>query len=178
MRALNLVLALGISLGLTAASAHAAIVETMVDPATESVLGSITFPTLTGDSAEGVLFSYQGFTEGDITTIEWTLDAGTLDVTALALIALQGDAGCSIASVESCSNKTLTLGPTLGSLVSETCGGGFCTTSRRAIRVAFVPAVPVPEPSTWLLGLVGFLGLGALRSRRHSFLSGLRGKVA
>jgi hypothetical protein len=41
---------------------------------TSDQLGTISFPSLSGDSLAGVEFSLAGFTQADITSISWTLD--------------------------------------------------------------------------------------------------------
>jgi hypothetical protein len=81
----------GIMLALSASASRAAIVETIIDTDSDTTAGSITFPTLTGDSDAGVLFSYGGFTQADITSISWTLDPTTDAVVGLDLNALRGD---------------------------------------------------------------------------------------
>ena len=67
----------GLALVLSASASRAAIVETIINSDEDVTVGSITFPTLTGDSAAGVLFSYIGFMQADITSISWTLDPTT-----------------------------------------------------------------------------------------------------
>ena len=79
--------------------------ETIIDTDSDAAVGSITFPTLTGDSDAGVLFSYGGFTQADITSISWTLDPTTAAVVALDLNALQGD-NPARTTQRSCSNTT------------------------------------------------------------------------
>jgi hypothetical protein len=77
-------LVLGVSLALTAPSASwAAIVETIYNTDTDAAVGSISFPALTGSSATGVLFSCDGFSQSDITSISWSIDPSTYAVTAL-----------------------------------------------------------------------------------------------
>ena len=113
----------GIMLALSASASRAAIVETIIDTDSDTTAGSITFPTLTGDSDAGVLFSYGGFTQTDITSISWSLDPITDAVVALDLHALQGDSPCPNGQ-PSCSNSTLSLSPTLA-----TSGGTSCSIS-------------------------------------------------
>jgi hypothetical protein len=62
----------GIMLALGASASRAAIVETIIDTDSNATVGSITFPTFTGVSDAGVLFSYAGFTQADITSISWS----------------------------------------------------------------------------------------------------------
>ena len=71
--------------------ARADIVEIITNTDIEAVVGSITFPSLTGSNDVRVLFSYDGFSQSDITSISWTIDPSTFAVTALDLNALQGD---------------------------------------------------------------------------------------
>jgi hypothetical protein len=42
---------------------------------TSDVLGTISFPSLSGDSVAGVDLSYGSFTAADITSVSWTLDS-------------------------------------------------------------------------------------------------------
>jgi hypothetical protein len=86
----TLVVVASLALGLGASASRAAVLETISDTDTDATLGSIAFPTLTGDSDAGVVFSYNGFTQADITSISWTLDPATDAVVALDLNALQG----------------------------------------------------------------------------------------
>jgi hypothetical protein len=104
----------GLTLALGASASRAAIVKTIIDTDFDTVLGSITFPTFTGDSDAGVLFSYGGFTQADITSISWSLDPTTDAVVALDLNALQGDNPCPNGA--NCSNTTLNLSPTLATV--------------------------------------------------------------
>jgi hypothetical protein len=154
----------GIALGLAIfpSASHAAIVETIIDSDTDATVGSITFPTLTGSSDAGVLFSFAGFTQTDITSISWGLDPSTLDVVSLDLDALQGTPGCGFG--QNCSNRTLNLSPTLAQQSSITCnssdGHSGCGTGFTPNEsISFVPTA-VPEPSTWAMMLLGFAGLG------------------
>ena len=174
MRAISLLIVPLIGLGVLSPSVtYAAVVDTIVDADTADVLGSITFPALSGSTSAGVLFSYGGFSQTDITSIDWTLDPSTDAVTALDLHALQGDAVCPVVDGV-CSNRSLSLSSSSASQsflscnttgeISQ-CEAGF--TSPRSIRFA-----PVPEPGTWLLGVTGFLGLGAWRLARARFSVG------
>ena len=52
----------GIMLAFGASASRAAIVETIINTDSDAAVGIIAFPTLTGDSHAGVLFSYGGFT--------------------------------------------------------------------------------------------------------------------
>ena len=84
----------GIMLAFGAPASRAAIVETIINTDSDAAVGSIAFPTLTGDSDAGVLFSYGRFTQADITSISWTLDPTTDAVVGLDLNALRGDNPC------------------------------------------------------------------------------------
>src|ERR1700722_18007556 len=102
----------GIMLAFGAPASRAAIVETIINTDSDAAVGSIAFPTLTGDSDAGVLFSYGRFTQADITSISWTLDPTTDAVVMLDLNALRGDNPCPN-DQPSCSNTTLSLSSTL-----------------------------------------------------------------
>jgi hypothetical protein len=155
----------GVMLALGASASRAAIVDTIIDTDSDTTVGSITFPTFTGDSDAGVLFSYGGFTQADITSISWSLDPTTAAVVALILNALQGDNPCPNGPGD-CSNVFLNLSPTLATLGSRSCSfsgdSGSCEASERVADISFVAAL---EPSTWAIMVVGFVGLG-LAGRR------------
>jgi hypothetical protein len=154
-----------VTLALGASASRAAIVETIIDANSDTVLGSISFPTFTGDSDAGVLLSFGGFTQADITSISWSLDPSTEAVVALDLNALKGDNPCPNGTA-SCSNSTLNLSPTLATLGGRSCSfsgdTGFCEAFAEEEPIRFVAA---PEPSTWAMMIVGFVGLG-LAGRR------------
>jgi hypothetical protein len=158
-----------VTLALGASASRAAIVETIIDPDSDTVVGSITFPAFTGASDTGVLLSFGGFTQADITSISWSLDPTSEAVVALDLNALQGDNPCPNGT-PSCSNSTLNLSPTLATLGGKSCHSsgdtGFCEAFAREEHITFVP---VPEPSTWAMMVVGFVGLGLAgrRSKRQ-----------
>jgi hypothetical protein len=157
----------GLALALGASASRAAIVETIINSDEDVTVGSITFPSLTGDSDAGVVFSYGGFTQADITSISWTLDPATSDVVALDLNALQGDNPCPNDSMD-CSNRTVNLSPTLAEGDGTSCSffddTGECERSLQQADIEFVP-LAVPERSTWAMLVVGFAGLG-LAGRR------------
>jgi hypothetical protein len=143
---------------------RAAIVEMIVDTDADATVGSITFPTLDGSSDAGVLFSLDGFSKANISSISWTVDP-TLAVTALDLSARQGTPGCTFG--QNCSESTLTVSPTIAQQTSIFCsffeGGGSCGRGFSQENIAFVASsAPVPEPSTWAMMLAGFAGLGFL----------------
>jgi hypothetical protein len=157
----------GVMLALGASPSRAAIVDTIIDTDSDTVLGGITFPTFIGDSAASVLLSYSGFTQADITSISWSLDPTTAAVVSLDLNALQGDNPCPN-GLRDCSNVFLSLSPTLATSGGQSCSfsgdTGSCEASERVADISFVAA---PEPSTWAMMVVGFVGLG-LAGRRSS----------
>jgi hypothetical protein len=157
----------GLTLTLGVSASRAAIVETIIDTFSDSAVGSITFPTLTGVSDAGVLFSFAGFTQADITSISWSLDPTTDAVTALDLNALQGDSSCPNGG--DCSNTTLNLSPTLAISGGRSCSVATCEAffEEGPIRI-----VPVPEPSTWAMMVVGLVGLGLAGRRSDRWAAG------
>jgi hypothetical protein len=147
---------------------RAAIVETIVDTVTDATLGSITFPTFTGNSDAGVLFSFDGdfteFTQANITSISWTLDPATAAVVALDLNALVGDNPCPNGG--NCSNTTVSLSPTFATEAELSATMDSAESARAQANIRFAPVLaPVPEPSTWAMMLVGFAGLGLVGYR-------------
>jgi hypothetical protein len=154
---------LALALAVLPSVSHAAIVETIVDTSTDATLGSITFPAFTGDSDAGVIFSFDGFTQVDITSISWTVAPGTDELIALNLNALQGDADCPRVGTN-CSNSTLNLTETValegGNSCSSGVGIGSCMSFESLHPVAFRALGAVPEPSTWAMMALGFGGLG------------------
>jgi PEP-CTERM motif len=143
-------------------ASQAAIVETIIDPDTDTTVGSITFPTFAGDSKAGVLFSFGAFTQADITSISWTLDPTTAAVASFDLGALQGDNPCPNGT-PSCSNTTLSLSSTLATFSGISCSSsgdtGECASFFSQEDITLVPAA-VPEPSAWAMMVVGLVGLG------------------
>jgi PEP-CTERM motif len=149
----------GVMFALGASASRAAVVKSIIDPSSDAVLGSITFPTFAGDSDAGVLFSYGGFMQVDITSISWTLDPTTDAVVALDLKALQGDNPCP--NGRSCSNFTVNVSPTLAREADTDCHvSGPVSACFTRIQDSNITFVPVPEPSTWAMMVVGFVGLG------------------
>jgi len=167
MRTKNNVITVIIMVALVVAPSvsRAAIVETIIDTESEpdTVIGSITFPGVTGSSAAGVEFSLDGFTQADITSISWTLDPSTYAVDALDLNARTGAPTCGFGM--DCSYQSLSLSET-----GYSSGGGGCSYDPESMSgecfeyltfptpVSFV--LTGPEPSTWAMMLVGFAGLG------------------
>lgn len=160
----------GITLALTGipSASQAAVVETVIDTSTSAVLGTVTFPTWTGDNAAGVFLSLGAHTGANITSISWSIDSSTFAVTALDLEALRGDNPCPTDG--NCSNNTVSL--TQDTISS---GASFCFASGESVlceRFATFPTpvsfvgTPTPEPSTWAMMLVGFAGLGYAGVRR------------
>jgi hypothetical protein len=145
-------------------SARAEITENIFELDTSNLLGSISFPSISGDSSAGVVLSYGSFTASDITSVSWTLDPTTDDVLAIGLSALQGDADCGPGS--NCSNSTAGLSLTFATSGGTSCssGGdgvpGECSAFERETLVQYAPTAAVPELSTWAMGCLGFAGLG------------------
>jgi hypothetical protein len=157
-------------------SARAEITENIFEIDTTNLLGTISFPSISGDSVAGVVLSYESFTASDITSVSWTLDPTTDDVLAISLSALQGDGGCGPGST--CSNSTAGL-----SLIFATSGGiscssggdgvpGNCTSFERETFIQYAPTA-VPELSTWAMSCLGFAGLGfaGYRASRETLAS-------
>jgi hypothetical protein len=152
--------------------ARAAIVEIIINTDIEAVVGSISFPTLTGSSATGVLFSYDGFSQSDITSISWTIDPSTYAVTALDLNALQGDNPCPNDGMD-CSNRTVNLSPALAQAGGTSCSfSGEFGLCEQELGRADITLKPIPEPSTWAMMLIGFAGLGFAGYRQRQKLVG------
>ena len=153
-------------LALSASASRAAVVETIIETDSDTTAGSIAFPAFMGDSDAGVVFSYGGFTQADITSISWTLDPTTGAVAALDLHALQGDNPCPNGG--DCSNSTLSLSPTLATSGGASChvsgDTGECSEFIGQADIRIVP-MSVPERSTWAMMLAGFAGLGLARFR-------------
>jgi hypothetical protein len=168
MRTKNNVIAVILMVALVVAPSlsRAAIVETIIDTEseTDTVIGSITFPGVTGSSDAGVEFSLDGFTQADITSISWTLDPSTYAVDALDLNARTGAPTCGFGM--NCSYQLLSLSES-----GYSRGGGGCSYDPESMTgaceefftsptsVSFV-LTSVPEPPTWAMMLVGFAGLG------------------
>jgi hypothetical protein len=158
---------IGLTLALGASASRAAIVESIFDTDIDASVGSITFPTFAGDNDAGVLFSYSVFTQADITSISWSVDLTTGAVVALDLNALAGDNPCPNAA-PSCSNSTVNMSPTQAMETDQICSASgkisSCEEAPQLADIRFVP-LAVPEPSTWAMMVVGFVGLG-LTGRR------------
>ena len=150
-----------------------AVIENIFQDDTQ--VGSISFPTFSGMGTTGVDFADDGFTQDNITSLSWTVDPSTLDVTALNLNALRGNNPCPNDS-QDCSNSTLTLTPTEAQTGGTSCSFsddiGECSGNAGTSFITFqgsLPApAPVPEPSTLaLLGTAGLLGLSLTARRRR-----------
>ena len=120
--ALAAVAGVALGLGTLSSTSRAAIVETIIDTDADAAVGSITFPALTGDSDAGLLFSYGGLTQADVT------------LNLSPTLATQGSFRCSDSGKES-----------------------VCQGTSQLADIGFVLA---PEPSTWAMMVVGFVGLG------------------
>ena len=148
------------ALGTLSSTARAAITEIIINTDSDAAVGSITFPTFAGDSAAGVAFSYDGFTQADITSISWTLDPATADVVSLNLNALEGDNPCPNDGTD-CSNRTASLSPTLALGGGASCSfSGDIGSCQEFTQFADIKFVLAPEPATWAMMVVGFVGLG------------------
>jgi hypothetical protein len=157
-------------------ASRAGIVETIINKNTEKAVGSIDFPDITGGSAIGVLFSYGVYTQTDITSISWTLDPSTHEVTALDLDARYGDSDCPIGGAV-CSYRTLTMTSALEFeefvMCNPVINNGVCVQEiGLSSPLSFAPAgTAVPEPATRVLILAGFAGLGIAGYRRSRRLA-------
>ncbi len=134
---------------------RAEIVEAIID-SSDTVIGSISFPGVTGSSAAGVDLSLAGFTQANITSVSWTLNSSTYAVDALDLSAIKGDLTCSM----NCSNSSLSLSETSYSVANRSCSANSCSQLPGYPNSISFRLTAVPEPSTWAMMLAGFAGLG------------------
>ena len=135
-------LATGLSVLGAPRAAQADIEKLIVDEGTNFVMGRITFPALTGSDAAGVIFDASGFSEGDITSISWSLNPTTTDVESLSLSALVGDNPCGPGNAP-CSNSTLGLTESSISTTSFGCSGNACSIATLVLPpIAFVDLGP------------------------------------
>lgn len=166
MRMKNGLLAAIAGLAALPSASGAAILETIIND--DATVGSITFPTLTGSSDVGVVFSLDGFTQADITSISWSLDSSTHDVVTLNIAALLGDSPCPNDGM-ACSNTTLIVSPSVAKQESMTCGVSGCNSLGDSPEdLSFAPTA-APELSSWAMMIAGFAGLayaGHWRGRR------------
>jgi hypothetical protein len=156
----------GLTLALGVSASQAATAFTIIDTDNDTTIGSISFPTLIGREGAGgggVLFSAFGFTQADITSVGWSLESldpnAPLAVNALNLNALMGDNPCPNGG--NCTQFNLQMSPTFESEGEKVCfPSGICRFGGgQSADIAFA-LVPVPEPSTWAMLIVGFVGLG------------------
>ena len=147
---------LATAMALAPQRARAEIFENIFFEGTSDLLGSVSFPSVSGDSVTGVDLSYGSFTTADITSASWTLDPSTFEVLSLSLSAAIGS--CSEASAP-CSSSSLQLTPDVAFPGALSCSDDECLGFEEFVPVDYVFAA-IPEPSTWAMMLLGFAGLG------------------
>lgn len=162
------------------ASADAAFEKTILGGFFGGPLGSITFPEANGSAPEGVMFVLAGYTEADLKSIMWTINASTGAVDSLMLVAVKGDHPCPNADPQvSCSNTILTVHETSFGQGSNQCGVAppdgirVCSQgSSGATGISFVDATPAYSCE----GFKGPLAKGPVAIKRK-WLSWLRGTL-
>src|SRR5271163_724427 len=108
--ALVAIAVLTLALGASSSASRAAIVENIINTDIDPAVGSITFPTPVGSSDAGVLFSYDGFTQANITSISGpSIRPPTMWSRSISMPC--SDDPCPNGG--DCSNRTVTLSPTL-----------------------------------------------------------------
>src|SRR5262245_9678541 len=128
--------------------AQASIEFDIIDALGGPTIGSITFPSASGSSPDGVELNFDGFTAAHITSINWALAPGSLNVDSLTLSARRGDFPCPRAQPGACSNDTLTLDATQAQRGHVECPEpppgeiAFCLASIGIRFIAFQAAVP------------------------------------
>ena len=137
--------------------------ETIIE--SDATIGNDRFPSITGDCAAGVEFSMDGYTQSDITSISWTLNATTYAVTALDLHAVLGDASCSYGQNCSYSDLSLSQEEFLVTAAGICSFGERLQTGSCEAYMAFPSPVSfvltsVPEPWYRKMMLIGFAELG------------------
>jgi hypothetical protein len=162
---------------------RAAIVENIFEHETQNLLGTISFPAISGDNAAGVDLSFLSFgpisglppfTEADITVIHWVLNPIDFTVLDLFLNAFQGDNPCP--DGVPCANNQLQLftsgfpGTETGYQFDET--GTACTEADGCIISDLFPTdvefrVAIPEPGGLAILVVGLIGMGIILWRRR-----------
>jgi hypothetical protein len=155
--------------------------DTLIDPMTGGFAagpyGSFVTATFTVDGAAGGL---PVFTTGQLTGETQVFETGTvLDAQ------VTGAPGDDLISLLSSQNFTWNLAPPLHGLSYDPTGdddatiqltnaaGDFIGANISNVTVAVSTTLPVPEPSTWAMMLVGFAGLGfaGYRARKRGFLA-------
>jgi hypothetical protein len=164
---------------LTPQAGRTAIVENIFEPGTQNLLGTISFPAISGNDAAGIDLSFAlsgsfpPFTEADITSIHWELDPVNFSILDLFLNAFQGDDPCP--NGVPCSNLQLQLFTEgefseTGFQFSET--GLFCTEAAECTISDLLPTdvefrvAAIPEPGGFAILVVGLIGMGMVHWQR------------
>ena len=135
--------------------------------------GYISFPSESGTEVDGFTFSFMGFTEGDITSLSWTLGE-EWEVVELSLEAFMGDSPCNKGK-SPCEYSGLTLTALTYSVTAGYCEGtqpgAGCSdeTNYGSVGYGDTNGDPeIPEPSTLALFGIGLAGLGFMTRRRRN----------